>query len=131
MVADEQPHAAALHGVAQRFGLGNGVRQRLFDECRHTGRNACQRLRHVQRIRGRDDDAVRHVGSEQGIERGVMRDRLGGGERAGGWRRVDDGGQRCGRAARDLVDVPPADQPGPHDGNARRLHDLRVADTRR
>jgi hypothetical protein len=108
-----------IRSAHQRFGFRHRQRDRFFEQHRHAGGDALQRVRHVQRVRCGQHHAVGLGLVEQLGERGVQRHagRIGMGFGGGG--RIDycaefDRGARARR-----TDVRQADVAGAGNGDAR------------
>ncbi len=122
MVPDEQPCARALGSVAQRDARSDRMRDWLFDQRRHTGRDAFEGLRRVQRVGRRENDAVDPRPGEQIPQRRVQRHLRPGGDRRRPRRGIRDGRELAGRARRDQFDVPAPDEARAGNRDAQPLH---------
>ena len=122
VVADQHPRVRPFDRGSQPLAVGDVVGDRLLDQRGDTRVDARERVVHVQRVRRRDDHAVRSLRGEEFRERGVERHtgRAGGcGRRRG---RIDERDERAQRALVDELHVPPADDTGACDRDFQGFH---------
>jgi hypothetical protein len=90
MVADEDLRSRGVGGPDQALSFVDRRRKRLLDKRRQPRLDTLQRLRHVELVRGCEDDAVGPIAPQQVVERPITRDA---GSRSGfrrGGCRIDD-----------------------------------------
>ena len=112
VVANQHLGTGFIHHFDQLFAFGHRGGDGLFQQDGNLGRDALQRLRHMQRVGRGQDQPVGAAFVQQLINRSVQRHTGLGRQVYGGWRRINDGGQRTGRTVQRHAHVGLADVAG-------------------